>query len=68
MAYRKLIINDNEYQYIIGSVCAVIKHIGGKRYNLNLSELTGLSWDDIEHMSLEITPKNIANYIIKNNI
>jgi hypothetical protein len=67
MAYRKLIINKQEYQYTIGSHTIVIKHVGGKRYNIQLPELTGLSWEEIEkgHWKnyLQVEPSDVANYI-----
>ncbi len=67
MSKRKLIIDGKEYEYRVGRAFVLIRSNGKKVACPNLSELTGESWNVIEHdqhkRNFHITPSQVADYI-----
>lgn len=68
---RRIVVNDKEYYYRIGSSNIVIKR-EAESHIVDFSIFTGWSWDAIERGEhkryFKITPKQIADYIERENI
>jgi hypothetical protein len=70
---RKLHINDEEWQYKIGkSGAIVIFPPNGRKVLTDASEVSGLSWDEVERGTwkgwFHLKPSMIKDWIIKNEL
>jgi len=69
---RKIVIDREIYQYKIGRSHIKIYDPTGKKYDTNLSEVTGMSWYDIEKIlrkgSSGICGPSTIEKWIRNNI
>ena len=67
---RKIVVDHIEYEWVYGNHIVVIRRNGKVVAKPTLTEITGLSWNDIERGQwkgwLSITPKNVATWIQKN--
>lgn len=69
MKYRKIVVNNKTYRYSVGKNWVPI-YDGDRKILTDLSQLTGLSWPEIERQkhkkSFQLTPRRIADWLLKN--
>lgn len=69
---RKLHVNDEIFEYRIGSDCIVVRNEHNIKTIVSFEELTGLSREEIERgcnkRYIRITPSMIKDYIVKNRL
>ncbi len=68
--WRKIVVNDIEYTWLMGKATVVIRKDGDVVSKPQLTDLTGESWHVIEHDThkdnFHITPKHVAEWIQEN--
>jgi len=66
-SFRRLVINDQEYRYRIGSGGVRIVTPDGKNISVDMSTFSGWTWNDIERgywkRYFKVTPKDVRNWI-----
>lgn len=69
MTKRKIVVDDVEYIYVIGSDNLRITKPDGKSYAVGLDVVTGLDWQEIERAKrkwyFSVTPREVEATIRK---
>ncbi len=69
---RELTVGGQVFKYKVGKTCINIVLPDGSRVHPTLSEVSGLSWDEVERGQwkkwFSVTPGMLKSYLIENHL